>query len=133
MCGPTCTPSDRPCSELLRSRLRVDLNVLCDLVERLSGLFITSHKANSHGGALHDVTLPRSWIINLELLDTGRDLRMDTSTFSTFTSNVIELMQRIDAQVQRYIKCASDAEEQFVVDHDSLLTDFTGSLYLARM
>lgn len=92
-----------------------------------------SHKVNSHGGTLHDVTLPRNWILNLTLLDTGVDLGMDVSTFSAFASHMIELMQRIDAQFQRYVERAPLPKEQFVADNDALLTDFTAPLYLARM
>lgn len=91
------------------------------------------HKVNSHGGVLHDAILPRSWIINLTLLDIGRGFVKDTSAFPTFTSNMIELMQQIDAQAQRYVMRASDLEEQFVVNHGALPTGFTAPLYLARM
>jgi len=118
-----------PLSEVLRSRLRVDPIVLCDLAERLSGLFIMARGVNSEG-VLHNVTLPRSWFINLILPDT--DLRKDTSTLFTFAETMINLMQQIDAQVQRPLTSPSDAREQFVTD-GSPITDFTGTLCIARM
>ena len=120
-------------SEVLHSGLRVDLNPLCDLAERLSGLFIMARRVNSRRGVphLHDVTLPRSWFINLIL--PGTDLRKDTSTFSMLASTIIEIMQRIDAQVQRYrTRSISDAGEQFVAD-GGRMTHLTGPLYIARM
>ena len=129
--GSTCTLSDFPSSEVLCSRLRVDLNALCDLAERLSGLFIMAYRVNSRGGILHNVTLPRSWLINLILPDT--DLRKNTSTFLMFASTIIELMQRIDAQVQRYLAFdESETGEQFIAD-GSRVTNLTGPLYIARM
>ena len=118
-----------PNSEVLRCRLRVDLNALCDLAERLSGLFIMAYRVNSRGGVLHNVTLPRSWFINLIL--PGTTLGKDTSAFLLFASTTIELMQQIDAQVQRYIAFSED-EEQFIADGNRM-TNLTGPLYIARM
>jgi len=107
------------------------LNALCDLAERLSGLFIMAYKFNSHGGALHNVTLPRSWFINFIL--PGMDLGKDTSTFSMFASTIIDLMQRIDAQVQRYhTASAPETDEQFIAGGNQVTT-LMGPLYIARM
>ena len=117
-------------STVLRRWLSFDLIVLCDLTERLSGLFIMAHRVDSCGGVLHNVTMPRSWFINLILPDT--DLRKDTTTFSMFVSTIIEIMQRIDAQVQRYLASAPDTGEQFTAD-GIRTTDLTGPLYIARM
>jgi len=126
-CAPLLTC---PLSEVVRSRLRVDLNILCDLAERLSGLLIMAYQTNFRGGALHNVTLPRSWFISLILPDT--DLRKDTSTLFAFASTIIELMQRIDAQVRQYPTPASDTEEYFIADGNRM-TDLAGPLYIARM
>jgi len=115
-------------SEVLRSKLCVDLTVLCDLVERLSGLFIMARNVNLLGGVLHNVTMPRSWFIALILPDT--DLRQDTSTFSTFAETMIDLMQQIDTQVLRFPTTAP--EEQFTVDGRRMV-GFMGPLYIARM
>ena len=114
-----------PLSEIIRSKLRVDLNALCDLAERLTGLFIMAYRVNSRG-VLHNVTLPRSWFINLIL--PGMDLRKNTWAFSMFASTMIELMRRIDAQVRE----SSDTGEQFIAD-GSRMTKFIGPLYIARM
>jgi len=120
-----------PFSEVLRCGLRVDLNALCDLAERLSGLFIMAYRFNSRGGVLHNVTLPRSWFINLII--PGADLGKDTSSFSMFASTIIELMQKIDAQVQRYLaKTSPETGERFIAD-GSRVTSLTGPLYIARM
>jgi hypothetical protein len=99
---------------------------LCDLAERLSGLFIMVY----FRGAPHNVILPRSWFTNLIL--PGMDLRKDTPSFVAFASTMIVLMQRIDAQVQQHSMPASDAEEQFIADSDRTI-DFMGPLYIARM
>ena len=128
--GPRASILIYPLSGVLYSQLRVDLNALCDFAERLSGLYIMAHRANSRGGVLHDVTLPRSWFINLILPDV--DLKKDTSNLFALVSTIIELMQRIDAQVQQYPTSTSDIEEQFIVD-GSRMTDLTGPLYIARM
>ena len=118
-------------SEIIRSELRVDLNALCDLAERLSGLLVVAHRAGSWGGVLHNVALPRSWFVNLGLL--GADLRRDTSAFSMFVSTMVELMQGIDAQVRRYLtRSTSDAGEKFIVD-GRRMTNLTGPVYIARM
>jgi len=119
-----------PLSEVLRSRLCVDLTVLCDLVERLSGLFIMAHNVNILGGVLHNVTMPRSWFITLILPDT--DLRKDTSTLSAFAETMIDLMKQIDVQVLQPPATGPDPGEQFTVDGRRMV-GFTGPLYIARM
>ena len=117
-----------PLSEVLSSQLRVDLIVLCDLAERLSGLFIMAYRVNFRG-VLHNITLPRSWFINL-LPD--RDLGKNVSSFFVFAGTLIGLMQRIDAQAEGYSVFALDTVEQFIVD-GIRMTSFMGSLYIARM
>ena len=102
--------------------MRIDLIVLCDLVERLSGLFIMAERANSGSGVLHNITMPRSWFINLNLPDA--DLEKDTSTFLTFAETIIWIMQEINEQVQ--------SEGLFFADGNRI-TDVTGPLYIARM
>lgn len=122
-----------PLSEVLRQQLRVDLNLLCDFVERLSGLFIMARGVNSAGDVLHNVTLPRSWFIGLILPGTDSGgLRKNTSKFFDFVSSMIELVRRVNAQVQRRPTPASDTEEQFTVG-GGRMTDFMRSLYISRM
>ena len=89
-----------------------------------------AYRVNSRGGVLHNVTMPRSWFINLIL--PGTDLRKDTSAFLTFTLTTIEVMQQIDAQVQQYITLGPDTGEEFVAD-GSRVTNLTGPSYIARM
>jgi len=112
-----------PPSEVLSRRpVGIDLNVLCDLAERLTGLFIMAHGFNSRRNALHDVTMPRSWFINLILPD--KRLEKDTSTLPIFVGTIIELMLRVDGKIQ--------PGEKFTADGNRL-TNFTGPLYIARM
>jgi hypothetical protein len=119
-----------PLSEILSNWLRVDLIVLCDLAERLSGLFVMAHRVNFGRDALHNVILPRSWFITLIAPDS--DLEKDTSTLLAFVETMIELMQRIDGQAQRYLMSGSDIGEQFIAD-GTRMTDLTRPLYIARM
>ena len=99
-----------PLSETIRSGMRIDLNVLCDLVERLSGLFIMAYRAGFQGGLLHNVILPRSWFINLML--PGTDLRKDASAFFPFAFTMITLMRRIDVEIRQNSTPAPVNEEQ---------------------
>ena len=59
-------------SEVRYRRLRIDLDVLRDLAERLSGPLIIAYIFNSQGGVLHNVVIPWSWLINFIL--PGTDL-----------------------------------------------------------
>jgi hypothetical protein len=112
------------------AQLPVDLDVLCDLVERLTGLYVMSYKVNTQWRTLHEVVLPRSWFINFIL--PGTKLEKDTSYISDFTSIVVEFMHQIDAQVQRYPTVTSTSKRRFSTD-GSRVTNLTGPLYIARM
>lgn len=114
-------------SQALLSRLPTDLNHLCDLVERLSGLFIMSFRVYLRG-VVHNVTLPRSWFINL--LRPLPNLRQHTSGILPFTRAIIELMQRIYKQVES--PPHSDPRDQFRAD-GGRVTNITGPLYISRM
>ena len=89
-----------------------------------------TRSANSLGGVLHNVTMPRSWFITLTLPRTG--LQRDTSTFFAFAETMIDLIQRIDAQAQAPFASVFDTGEQFTVD-GGRMTNFTGPLHVARM
>lgn len=115
---------------VLRSQLPVDLNLLCDFVEKLTGSFIIAHKVHHQRHVLHEVALPRSWFMNF--IPPGTDLRKDASYIPWFASTVIEFMHQIDAQVQRYPTATSTTKERFIAD-GSRVTNFTGPLYIARM
>lgn len=104
--------------------------MLCDLVERLTGLYIMAGKADPETRVLHEVALPRSWFINL--LPPGIDPRKDISHLFKFASTMIEFMLQIDAQVQHYPTTASATKERFIVN-GTRVTDSTGPLYVARM
>ena len=89
-----------------------------------------ARRVNDRGGVLHNVTLPRSWLFNLIL--PGTYLRKNTSSFLKFAETMIGLMQRIDAQAQRFLMSGSNTWEQFTADGNRM-TNFTGPLYIARM
>ena len=119
-------------SEFLDCELRADVDVLCSLAEMLSGSFIMARKLDSYGGVLHDVTLPRSWFINLIL--PSRNLGKDSSTLSTFVMDIIDLMQQIDEQVQQHSIFAFSGSfgRQFIADGNRM-TSLRGSICIARM
>ena len=126
-----CIPSDSSRSEVLRQDLHVDLSALCDLAERLSGLFIMARKSGFREGVLHNIILPRSWLINIVLSET--DLKKDSSTIFEFAADMIDLLQRVDAQVRHYLDPTSDFRaEQFAADGNRM-TGLMGPLYIARM
>lgn len=104
----------------------MDLNHLCDLAERLAGLFIMAYRVYFRG-VLHNVTLPRSWFINL--IRPHPNLSKHTSMILSFTRTIIELMQRIAKQVEQY---SPDTENQFRAD-GGRVTNITGPLYIARV
>ena len=112
-------------SHVLLSRLPTDLNHLCDLAERLSGLFIMAYRVYFRG-VLHNVTLPRSWFINL--LHPRPNLKKHTLRILPFTRAIIELMRRISKQLEQY----SDTGDQFKAD-GGRVNNITGPFYIARM
>ena len=122
----------RSSSGILRSGLPIDLNVLCDVIERLTGLFIMAHSMADEVGSrgLHEVALPRSWFISLILPDT--DPKKDASDLRNFVSTIIKFMQEIDAQTLRYPTATTTPKERFVVG-GSRATNLTGPLHIARM
>lgn len=117
---------------VLYNQLPIDLNVLCDLFERLTGLFIMAHKVffRRHVPLLHGVVLPRSWFIDLILPDT--DLGKPASSLIKFTSTMVEFMQEIDAQLQRYPTATSTTKERFLAD-GRRVSNWIGPLYISRM
>ena len=119
-------------SGILRSGLPIDLNVLCDVIERLTGLFIMAHNMAHNAGSqrLHEVALPRSWFISLIL--PNMDPEKDASDFRNFVSTMIKFMQQIDAQTLRYPTATTTTKERFVVG-GSRTTNLTGPLHIARM
>lgn len=119
-------------SEVLHQDLYVDLNVLCNLIEKLSGLFIITSKSGPRKSVLHDIILPRSWFISFILPEA--DLKKDSTAIFEFVEDVIELLQRIDVQVQQSFESSYDFENgnQFTAE-GSRVTGLTGPLYIARM
>ena len=85
---------------------------------------------DSRRRVLHKVALPQSWFINLIL--PGMDMNKDASHFFKFPPIIVDLMQEIDAQVQRYPTATSTTEERFIAN-GRRVTDLTGPFYIARM
>ena len=81
---------------------------------------------------LHDIILPRSWLINSILPESN--LKKRSATIVEFARGVVDLLQRIDVQVQLYFECGYDFDNggQFTAE-GSPVTGLTGPLYIARM
>jgi len=109
------------------NKLPADLNHLCDLVERLSGLFIMAYRVH-YRGIVHNVTLPRSWFIIL--LRPLPSPEKHTSALLPFTRTIMDLMQRIDKQVESPPQLGH--VDQFRAD-GRRVTNITGPFYIARI
>ena len=107
----------------------MDVGPFCDAVERLCGSLILAYRFKMGRGALHGVTLPRSWFIGLSrslpLLD------KDTSHTPRFVKDTIEFLRRIDSQRELYNPQTADTHQ---LKHNGLrLTPLYASVYIARM
>ena len=79
-------------------------------------------------GLVHNVTLPRSWFINL--IGPRPNLRKHLSALLPFTRTIIDLMRKIYKQVESPPQ--PDRVDQFRAD-GGRVTNITGPLYIARM
>ena len=107
----------------------MNLGPVCDLVERLCGLHILAHRFMKTRGTLHDVTLPRSWL--MALLRSRPSLDKNISYIQHFANDVIELLRRINLQRENYDPQTVD-NHQFKHDGFKLIPLYT-SVYIARM
>ena len=85
-----------PFRQVLTKRIPVEVGPFCDAVEKLCGLFILAHRFNVQQGSLHDVILPRSWLINLSR--SLKVLNKDTSYLPRFVGDTVEFLRRLDSQ-----------------------------------
>ncbi|KAI5997875.1 hypothetical protein F5J12DRAFT_331427 [Pisolithus orientalis] len=62
---------------IIRNNHRVNLSVLCDCIEETLSAFVITLRLKNNPGAesLHDVVLPRSWLIGNNKLDAHKDVR----------------------------------------------------------
>jgi len=119
----------RACRQILVNHIPVDAGHFCDAVERLCGSFILSYRFMMEGGALHGITLPRSWFISL--LRSSPPLNKDTSFIPHFVNDTIELLRRIDLQREHHRPRGID-DQQFK-DNGSSLNPLHASACIARM
>ena len=107
----------------------MDIGPFCDAVERLCGSFILAHRFMTARGILHNVTLPRSWFINL-----SRSLPLlnkNTNHIPHFVNDTIELLRRIDLQRELYNPQTADSQQ--FKHSGSRLTPLYASVYITRM
>ncbi|KIN94541.1 hypothetical protein M404DRAFT_380130 [Pisolithus tinctorius Marx 270] len=62
---------------IIRNNHRVNLSVLCDCIEETLSAFVITLRLKNNPGAdsLHDVVLPRSWLIGNNKFDARKDVR----------------------------------------------------------
>ncbi|KAI6094857.1 hypothetical protein EDD16DRAFT_1502638 [Pisolithus croceorrhizus] len=62
---------------IIRNNFQVNLSVLCDCIEELLSAYVLTLRFKNNPGvdSLHDVVLPRSWLIRSNKLDARKDVR----------------------------------------------------------
>ncbi|KAI6137063.1 hypothetical protein F5141DRAFT_66140 [Pisolithus sp. B1] len=63
---------------IIRNNLRVHLSVLCDCIEEVLSAYVITLRFRNNPGAdsLHDVVLPRSWLIRNNKLDARKEVKL---------------------------------------------------------
>ncbi|KAI6010465.1 hypothetical protein BKA83DRAFT_4583538 [Pisolithus microcarpus] len=63
---------------IIRNNLRVHLSVLCDCIEEVLSAYVLTLRFKNNPGAdsLHDVVLPRSWLIRNNKLDARKEVKL---------------------------------------------------------
>ncbi|KAI6165390.1 hypothetical protein EDD17DRAFT_225914 [Pisolithus thermaeus] len=63
---------------IIRKNLQVNLSVLCDCMEEVVSAYVVTLRLKNNPGAdsLHDVVLPRSWLIGNKKLDARKDVKL---------------------------------------------------------
>ena len=89
-------PCLRAFRQILANRVVAEIGPFCDAVERLCGSYIAAHRFKMGRGTLHDVTLPRSWLIGLS--SSFKALDKNTSYLPHFVNDTIMLLRRLDSQ-----------------------------------
>ncbi|KAI0327262.1 hypothetical protein GY45DRAFT_1428013 [Cubamyces sp. BRFM 1775] len=81
---------------ILEKKVPVDVGVLCDFMEQLSGSLCMAFRLRANGGNLHDVTLPKSWILRL-LPSVASLSTKDTRVSLLFKKHIADLLEDIYA------------------------------------
>ena len=74
----------------------MEVGPFCDAVEKLCGLFILAHRFNAQRGSLHDVIMPRSWLIGLSR--SLKFVKKDTNYLYHFVNDTVEFLRRLNLQ-----------------------------------
>ncbi|KAI6021001.1 hypothetical protein BKA83DRAFT_14200 [Pisolithus microcarpus] len=63
---------------VIRNNLQVNLSVLCDCIEEVLGVYVITLRLKNNPGvdSLHDVVLPRSWLIGNSKFDARKDVKL---------------------------------------------------------
>ncbi|KAI6022561.1 hypothetical protein EDC04DRAFT_334245 [Pisolithus marmoratus] len=108
-------------NHIIRDSLRVNLSVLCDYIEEVLSAYVITLRLKNNPGAdsLHDVVLPRSWLIrNLKL-----DARKDVGLIDLLLDDVQYLLEKL----------RSDSTEENLWLMHTRVTPVHRSIFIARI
>jgi hypothetical protein len=83
------------CRHVVAEMLPIDISLLCDFIEKLCGFLVLSKRLQL-SSTLHNVTLPKSWLISLAK-DIKSHRASDTKLYSTFIEPMLLLLSRMHA------------------------------------
>lgn len=79
---------------MLEKQVPIDISLLCDIMDHLCGSMILAIRIQSQEGSLHDVTLPKSWLVRL--LPKLENLRSkDRQLSRLYKNNMGDLLEQI--------------------------------------
>ena len=82
-----------PTSHILSKRVSIDIGVLCDFMDYLCGAMVVAKRLQSRGN-LHDITLPKSWIIRL-VQDVEKIAHKDTELAVEYERHIGDLLEQV--------------------------------------
>ncbi|KIN94542.1 hypothetical protein M404DRAFT_380086 [Pisolithus tinctorius Marx 270] len=105
----------------IRTNIQVNLSVLCDCIEEVFSAFVITLRLKNNPGAdsLHDVVLPRSWLIRNNKLDA----RKDVTNINYFLDDIQYLLEEL----------RSDSTEEHLWLLHTNVTPVHRSIFIARI
>ncbi|KAI5997877.1 hypothetical protein F5J12DRAFT_895738 [Pisolithus orientalis] len=105
----------------IRTNIQVNLSVLCDCIEEVFSAYVITLrlKTNPGAGSLHDVVLPRSWLVRNNKLDA----RKDVTNINHFLNDIQYLLEKL----------RSDSTEEHLWLLHTNVTPVHRSIFIARI
>ncbi|KAI6153131.1 hypothetical protein BKA82DRAFT_4349614 [Pisolithus tinctorius] len=105
----------------IRNNIQVNLSVLCDCVEEVLSAYVITLRLKNNPGAdsLHDVVLPRSWLIRNNKLDARKDVRI----INYFLDDIQYLLEKL----------RSDSTEEHLWLLHTNVTPVHRNIFIARI